>query len=164
VSACLWLYVCLSECKTGSRVTSLSSSSSPSSSSSSSLVVSRAVLERESFERLVFIFGVDLSSRSRARSLSDRDCNWRSCNFLDSIPARGLRALKVAAVSLRGLRTQTGGHRDTSLVVTDGVSTPSNGLNKSIFHALHDAINIRTRQPVGHLQFRPVQSSADRYA
>jgi hypothetical protein len=121
-------------------------------------------LERESFERLVFIFGVDLSSRSRARSLSDRDCNWRSCNFLDSIPARGLRALKVAAVSLRGLRTQTGGHRDTSLVVTDGVSTPSNGLNKSIFHALHDAINIRTRQPVGHLQFRPVQSSADRYA
>jgi hypothetical protein len=46
--------------------------------------------------------------------------------------------------------------------VNDGVSTRKNGLSKSIFHARHDVIKIRTGEPVGNFQFRPVQFSADR--
>jgi hypothetical protein len=49
------------------------------------------------------------------------------------------------------------------LGVTDGVSTRKNGLIKSIFHALHDAMKIKAGEHVGHSQFRPVQSSSDRY-
>ena len=61
------------------------------------------------------MFGVDLSARSRARTLSDRGYNWRCFDFLDSIPARGLRALKVAAVSPSScakVAAVCGGHRD----------------------------------------------------
>jgi len=54
-----------------------------------------------------------------------------------------------------------GWHSDTLLGVTDGVSGRKNGLVRGIFHALHDEIKIKSREPVGHFQFRPVQSSTD---
>ena len=44
-------------------------------------------------------------------------------------------------------RTHARGHHHTLLGVTDGVSTHKNGLSKSIFHALHDAIKSGVDNP-----------------
>ena len=55
-------------------------------------------------------------------------------------------------------------NRHTLFGVTDGVSGRKNGLVKDIFHALHDEIKIKSREPVRHFKFRPVQSSTDRMA
>jgi len=101
-----------------------------------------------------------------------QDALIHSCPPFDSVPRppfmnppahsrmgrKGCGTGRVGGPGPKGLRTQTGGHRDTLLGVTDGVSTRKNGLVEVVFYAQHDAIKIRSGQPVGRVQFRPAQS------
>jgi hypothetical protein len=81
-----------------------------------------------------------------------QDALIHSCPPFDSVPRppfmnppahsrmgrKGCGTGRVGGPGPKGLRTQTGGHRDTLLGVTDGVSGRKNGLVKGIFHALYD--------------------------
>ena len=87
VCGCLAVSVCWNA-KTGSRVTSLPPPPP--------LLLLEAV-QFVQFRRVACVLGdllFDLSAPSRACSRSDRGYHWRCFDFLDSIPARGLRALK----------------------------------------------------------------------